>query len=142
MQGFVVAFFFFVMMTLSLSVTAEIYTWVDENGKTHFSDQPPADRNINTEVKKEIELHNIDAGYPAGIVVDPDRKRHNKEIAVQKAAVAKRTNKACSKAKTDLRMLSGRVAFRDERGNEVRVSEKDRVKMEKSLREAIRKRCE
>jgi len=134
-------FFFLVMITLSMSATAEIYTWVDENGKKHFSDQPPADQNISTEVTKEIKLLNIDAGYPAGIVVDPTRKGRKKEKALQKAAAAERMNETCARAKTDLEMLSGRVVFHDEGGNELRVSEADRVKMEKSLRAVIKERC-
>ena len=38
---------------LSFSVNAEIYKWVDDRGKLHFTDNPPADKKIE-EVKLRI----------------------------------------------------------------------------------------
>jgi len=32
--------------TLSQSTLADIYQWTDENGKVHFSDKPPRDRQV------------------------------------------------------------------------------------------------
>ena len=138
-EGKVLTFMFLLM--LSLSATAEVYTWIDENGERHFSDQPPADQNISAEVTREIELQNIDAGYPAGIVVNPTRKRRKQEKAQQKAAAAEKMNIECARARADLATLSSPVIFRDETGQQVRVSEKDRAKMENSLRMLIKEHC-
>ncbi|WP_164847004.1 DUF4124 domain-containing protein [Neptunomonas marina] len=37
--------------TLPLSAHAEIYRWVDENGKAHYSDRKPEDANVKVERK-------------------------------------------------------------------------------------------
>ena len=36
-----------VMLIWALPASAEFYRWVDENGQTHFSDQPPPTSNKN-----------------------------------------------------------------------------------------------
>jgi len=33
-------------IALPIVASAQVYKWVDENGKTHFSDQPPTKRSI------------------------------------------------------------------------------------------------
>jgi Domain of unknown function (DUF4124) len=144
MQLLLTTLFFLVSITLSLpllSAAGEVYIWTDESGHKHFSDLPPADGSVTPKIKKEIELHNIDAGYPAGIVVDPTRQRRQGAAAVQNAAAAKRVDQECSRAKFDLRKLSGRVVFHDDQGNQIKVSERERIQMEKSLRADINTNC-
>jgi glutaredoxin len=46
------------MLLVYVPVTAEIYKWVDEKGKTHFSDHPPQDTSSSGEVKV-IPTYNI-----------------------------------------------------------------------------------
>ena len=41
-------------IALPLVASAQVYKWVDENGKTHFSDQPPAKNTAN-----QVELPTI-----------------------------------------------------------------------------------
>jgi hypothetical protein len=123
--------------------SAEVYTWVDEHGKKHYSDQPPDDQTQQqTEVEtRAFELENIDEGYPAGIVADPHRKeRKAKEESVQKAARTK-LSEQCERARADLTMLSGRISFNDGAGNEVRVTEAERKQMQKNLDAVISKHC-
>lgn len=119
--------------------TAEVYTWVDEDGKQHFSDKPPSEE---TEVREEeYELENIDAGYPPGIVVDPTRQEREQAERAQRAARANELNEACRKARANLDTLSGRVIFMDEDGSEVFVSEREREAMERKYRTSIEEHC-
>lgn len=122
---------------------AEIYSWVDEEGKRHFSDTPPMEtEKEGAEVsRQEIELHNIDFGYPPGIVVDPDREERQGRHRQRTSAEAQQLNEACRKARADLDLLSGRVVFTGKDGKEIRVTESQRQAIEKSLRAAIRKEC-
>ncbi|WP_426369037.1 DUF4124 domain-containing protein [Pseudocolwellia sp. HL-MZ7] len=45
---------FIVLAVLSEPATSEIYKWVDENGKVHFSDKPPATDNVETLDEQEL----------------------------------------------------------------------------------------
>ena len=46
--------FFLWLSSLSTPVFAQLYKWVDENGKTQYSDQPPSSSNIQTEQQLKI----------------------------------------------------------------------------------------
>lgn len=126
---------------IPLQATAEIYSWIDEDGNTHFSDEPP--RGDASQVREEeVELHNIDQGYPPGIVVDPERESRQREKARQQAAATAQKRNDCQKARRELGILSGRVIFKDESGNEVQVTEKERAAMAKEFRKQIGEYCE
>jgi|GEM_PF-3611595 len=51
-----------VSMVTSSTCSAEVYRWVDKNGKTHFSDKP-LDKNAETVTIKQ--QPKLDAGNPA-----------------------------------------------------------------------------
>ena len=123
--------------------SAQVYTWVDEKGKKHYSDQPPGDQQQQvTDIQtRAFELENIDEGYPAGIVADPNRKaRQKKQDAKHKQTRAK-LEEQCQRARADLSMLSGRVSFDDGAGSEVYVTEQQRKEMQKSLDAVISEHC-
>ena len=141
MYHLVVILFLLSVVIPSSSMGAQVYTWIDENGKKHFSDQPPTDPNISAEIKEDVKLQNIDSGYPAGIVLDPGRKQREETKVAERKAIAKDVEMRCSTARKELETLSGRVTFQNDEGEEVRVSEKERDKMARSLRSAIRKNC-
>ena len=48
--------FFFLLMALAFPVQAEIYKWVDENGKTHFGDRVP-EKYQKKAGKVEVKIH-------------------------------------------------------------------------------------
>ena len=64
---------FLMIICVSASANAEIFRWVDENGRVHFGDQPPADtESSKIEVKvNTYESPNIEALQG---VVNTDRK--------------------------------------------------------------------
>jgi Domain of unknown function (DUF4124) len=57
--------FVIALLVLSLSVAADIYKWVDSNGKIHYSNTPPPDVK-GTKVKVE------DLAPPTGAVTPPE----------------------------------------------------------------------
>lgn len=76
----------------------EVYRWVDEHGKTHFSDIPPDRPGTDADVKKEsYELHNRSAPFPVGtdesIVEKSNREKQ-----------ARRMRKAEERAKCRIRI--------------------------------------
>ena len=46
--------FIIVFITFNPSVYAQIYKWLDENGNTQYSDQPPASSNVQQEQRLRI----------------------------------------------------------------------------------------
>ncbi len=140
-----------VLLVLLLSAplfASQVYVWTDENGKKHFSDTPPAE---SVEVRQEtFEVENVDTGYPH---TDPDSYKHiqeswaekKKREKAEKAEFERRREEymkgPCTQARKDLSKLQGRVAFYDDDGNEIRVSETDRQKKVAELNADINKYC-
>ncbi|MBO6556390.1 MAG: DUF4124 domain-containing protein [Pseudomonadales bacterium] len=141
----------FVSLVLLLSAplfASQVYIWTDEHGKKHFSDTPPAE---SVEVRQEtFELENVDAGYPH---TDADSYKHiqeswadkKKREKAEKAELEKRRAEymkgPCMQARKDLSKLQGRVAFYDDDGNEIRVSETDRQQKVAELNADINRYC-
>lgn len=125
---------------VSLNAVAEIYSWIDEDGNKHFGDEPPAEdaRDVREE---KYEPHNIDSGYPPGIVVNPNTEAEEREQSERDARVAARKREDCQKARKKLRTLSRPVIFKDDDGNQVYVSEKERAEMERNFRAKVEKHC-
>ncbi|MEM7469309.1 MAG: DUF4124 domain-containing protein [Pseudomonadota bacterium] len=57
------------MMIFSITVSAEVYKWVDEEGVTHFGQKPPTNQNAETV--------NVSGGAKTGAVksLDPDTQK-------------------------------------------------------------------
>lgn len=125
---------------VSLNAIADVYSWTDEDGNKHFSDEPPA-KGARDVRKEKFEPHNIDSGYPPGIVVNPNTDAEEREQSEREAKAAARKREDCQKARKQLRVLSRPVIFKDEDGNQVYVSEKERAEMERELRAKIEKHC-
>lgn len=129
-----------VLLTLPLAGNSAVYSWVDENGNKHFSDEPPPD-DARQSREEDIRIINVDEGYPPGIVHDPDRAARQQEQAKQQAATDAERREACQRARREMATLSGRVIFRDEDDNEVYVSEKERAAMARKYRASIEEHC-
>lgn len=117
---------------LSAPLQAEVYKWVDENGKTQFSDKPPANKTAEN-ISQKVEQTNIDEN--SGNVsrsVDSGEKT-NDEIQLEKKRKAeeqRRKGPACNQLRKEIHLIeSGHpVSFLDENGNDTKVAEKDRAK--------------
>ena len=141
-----------VLLVLLISAplfASQVYVWTDENGKKHFSDTPPMEQ---SEVKQETyEVQNVDEGYPHN---DPDSYRHiqeswadkKKREKLEQAEYERRKQEymrgPCQEAQQRLSLLQGPVAFFDDDGKEIRVSEAQRKQEVADLTADIRKYCE
>lgn len=145
--------YFILLLTGVLLIPAlnasQVYVWTDEHGKKHYSDTPPPE-DIETS-QETFNVQNIDDGYPH---TDPDSYKHIQESWAEKKkreqrekAELDRKRKAhmtgpCNKAKNRLSLLQGPVAFYDDDGKEIRVSEKQRKQEVAELTADIKKFCD
>lgn len=103
---------FFICLLICQSAWAEIYRYVDENGKVHFTDSPPKDMAVRPE-RLEIEQP-IKHGTPPPNKkaaqelfeqdkIDREQRRQERILAAQQRAKEKaQKRQACDKAKSDL----------------------------------------
>lgn len=67
-------------------VNADMYKWVDANGKTHYSDRPPADnvqqKDISTETYSSVEVRPIDPSVFEFVLTDDSG---NKKVVMYSA---------------------------------------------------------
>lgn len=100
----------FLILILCSPAWAEIYKYVDENGKTHFTDKPPASQKA-----EQLEIEEpVKHGTPpidekaAKALFEEDSKRREQIRKERKVAAQKRANEkaakvaACDKAKSEL----------------------------------------
>lgn len=94
---FLSIFSFIVFSSLNpLIANAQLYKWVDENGKTHFSDQPPRKQKaekLNMPVSKKSTSRNVPTDAERRIrqqqllkTMAADRKKREDERAAEKLA--------------------------------------------------------
>jgi hypothetical protein len=120
-------------MLLCGSISAEVYKWVDENGKTQFSDKAPSEKhaeNIEGQLKKtnvDGASKNIKTSAASSYEKNSDEKNLEEQNRQQ---LENRIGKQCKKMKEDIQAISrgDRGSFLDENGNEELVLERDRGK--------------
>ncbi len=134
------------LITLSFQALGTvIYTWVDENGKTHYSQQPPEKGNVTKLYSEDIEQG------PIGFVA-PKMKKETSELTQEEkdAQTIKLQDKAqadtlCKSAKHKLNLLMtyDRLTRKDpQSGEEVVLNEKDKQTEIAQQKERIRLFCE
>lgn len=128
-----------VALTLALcagGAAAQLYSWKDETGKVHYSDQPPAG-------KAQARKLN-----PAPLNVDssgPQNKAAAEKISAGKpkaeAGVDEKTM-ACEKAKADLKSLEERPRRTAKSGSGFHVLDAaDRAVEEEAIRKSMEQNC-
>lgn len=136
-----------IMLAWPLPLAAETYRWTDENGKVHFSDQPPAQVD-------ETETLDIEGPRPLGqggsVKAINERMERMREVRSQEDAAAAREAqrerraraRQCSEKRRSLAVLtSGPVLYRDKQGNTSSVS-MERVQRDiRDLKAWIEKHC-
>ena len=127
---------------------AEVYKWVDEQGNVHFGDRPPQKEkatnlsdslrplNLSTDLSNPGMIRNAEQARQ-----DELNRTRNEQERKQQIANSKQYQEYCKEAKRRLRNISGPVVFYDEQGKQVKVTEKEREKMEQELRIEIEKNC-
>lgn len=145
--------FVFIGLILLFSVTAnaQIYKWVDENGKTQYTDRPPP-----SGVVKEGQRLNIKSA-PASVNNETDRARNlaeerlefdkrqqqKKEAEISQQAKAQEDKKKCIDAQGQLRIYtdSPRLTVPDGSGGITYVDDEMRQKKIAEANKAIAAFC-
>ena len=142
------AYCLILLLACTSGASAEIYKWVDENGKTHYGDKPPtsdaenielksspkADPNLGSRQEKQRRLLQL---------LEDDREAAKKKKAKEKAAKAERQEK-CLKAKKELQQVrdaSFLYKKSDDPLNPQVYSEKERQEITRGLQDDIKKWC-
>jgi hypothetical protein len=134
-----------VLLLLASSPQAEVYRWVDENGKTHYSDKKPKSeaediteavkkQNIDTSIEEQRKLQEI--FRPEN---DADREYYRQQQL--KNQPTPEHIQHCNKQRRYLSKIDGRVQFVDEEGNVVPVTEKQRQQRVEELQRYLVEHC-
>jgi len=130
------------------AVQAQMYRWVDVEGKVHFSDKKPKDAKAE-DISDSIKPTNTDFGgrdakqqlqhYERNKAAKRTEKKQSEEHA---SAVKRQRNEQCQTARKHLKVIQGRVIFYDKNNNEIKVSETERAQRAQELEAQIKKYCE
>lgn len=124
---------------------AEIYKWVDEAGKPHFGDRPPANTNTK-EIGSTLNRLNLSTDLAdKNMLIEAEKQRRQAgQSNSQARAIAETQNTAlqwCKAARVRLNKLRGRVVFLDGNGKALKVSERERQQREAKLAKEIDEKC-
>ena len=137
-------FFIIFFIFLCSSSNAEVYKWVDENGKVQFSDKAPAEKNAEN-IEKELQKTNVDsasAKMGSGIAPKSEKTEDEKLLEQQRLQrLEDAIGKNCKKMKSDIEAMARgeRGSFIDKNGKEELVLERDMGKKLEEWKEAYRK---
>lgn len=152
----IIAGWILVWFACSVAV-ADVYKWVDKDGKIQYSDQPPLDGDAKKMKKKTIHAPSTadpassSSTKPAATVADQEleyrKRKAEKEEAEQKKQAsieeARKNKEYCNSLKGDLRShTDGTRLYRyNDKGERVFMDEKEHAKSKRDLDERIAKEC-
>lgn len=134
---------------LSISTTqAEVYRWLDENGKIQFSDRPSNNRS------EKVTLNTERNSYSGGGILERQRdlldeyradslrqERKDRQAAIQKAR-DKKLQQRCIRAKDRLKNYTGSSLYRlDQDGDRIYYSEEERSMAIDKFKQLIQENC-
>lgn len=137
-------------LLLSIAAHAEIYKWVDADGKTHFGDHKPSTKSVETlnlptsTESSTAPANNDDYKERQRKLLEAMRsEREAKEAAEQKQAKEQaQQQKNCVAMKDYLRNISnGRIYDLNSKGERVYASDAEREKEIKNVQNAISTSC-
>ncbi len=108
----------FLLMVISMNSQAKLYKWVDKQGQTHFSDQPP----LNSEVKIET----LSAPEVGNQILAPEKIEFYQ--APKKTARKRKTKRRnCNKyaVRIDKVQQQLRRGYKEPRGNKLRARRRE-----------------
>lgn len=127
---------------------AAIYRWVDENGKVHFSDKQPENNATAQDISGELRPLNNDSSTTETEKLKavfqgetPEEKAFNSRQQLEHEKQRLLKQQACQKARNQLSIMRGRVAFEDAEGHEIIISEEERQQQAKRLERQVELRC-
>lgn len=123
--------FFICCLLLCGSVSADVYKWVDENGKLRFSDTAPPEKNAEN-IENKLKKTNVDSAsgkMVSGVSAGSEKTEDEKNLEQQKRQkLEDAIGKQCQKMKSDIEAIArgDRGSFMDENGKEEMVLERNR----------------
>jgi hypothetical protein len=135
---------FAICLLLCGSVMADVYKWVDENGKTRFSDKAPAEKPAEN-IENELKNTNVDEASKnlGSFSAASTEKTEDEKILEQKKLqkLEEAIGPRCKKMKEGIRSIArgDRVAFLDKNGKEEVVPERDIGKKLEEWKDEYRK---
>ena len=133
-----------VILYSPLGFATDIYTWVDDNGVTHYSQQPPAGKQAKTLNSQAIEPGKIGTVAPVQREEKPELSNAEQDAAAIKARDQAQAQKLCDSAKFNLDVLQTHTRLQrkdDKTGEPVRMTEEERQTAIKEQQERIRLFC-
>lgn len=139
-----------VVLLIALPASAEVYKWVDDQGRVHYGDQP-----MDETSTLQIEIDEIPTNAPASDSLSREEKRRRllesmqeerfekKERRAKKKAERERDHRKCILYKDKMRRFenAGRLYSLDRDGNRVYMSSEEREKSTRDLQARIKKYC-
>ncbi len=126
----------------------EIYRWIDDQGKTHFSDKKPEADHAAEDISKQLRPLNSDASASETEKLQQvfqgetaEEKAYHQQQQSRQRQQDNTRQQACLQAKNQLSILRGRVAFHDPDGKEIVVTEDERARRADQLEQEIRQHC-
>ena len=144
---------FFTLFFVSTKVISQVYKWVDENGKIHYSDKPFDEKSKKVEMKSgPTQQQIIEARKTASRIIKHKNKvseiiedeasdtRKSKAMLEQQESKRKRE---CAQAKYEVRMLGRglRSYTQDKDGNKHFLSDKEKEDRIAKWQEFINQNC-
>lgn len=130
------------MIAISNDSVARIYKWVDDNGKTHYTQSPPPgdieaeEINISTKVDVESAQKELESQKEKADKLQAERQKQAEQDKKEKEKIAKQEAR-CKQAKLSLASYERpRVNYVDENGNRSVMEEEKRLEgLEKAKKE-------
>ncbi len=135
------------LAALSLPAQAEVYRWVDANGKVHFSDRKPLSATAE-DVSGRLKKTNIDTSQQEHeklgkiFAKETEAERRAREREQAKALNQKRQlEHYCKKLKRRIDILNGPTYWVDNKGNEREMSLEEQKNAVAEAQQKYNKRC-
>lgn len=137
-------------LLVSVSVQAQIYKWVDENGQTHYSQQPPTSGEAQLmDVPRPPPINAEEAQQEVDELIEQQQEAEKAELEAQQAAEEEAKQQAikdknCQIARQNLTNYQNNPGRRvvDEEGNVTRLAEEDRQQKMVEFQEQIDLYCQ
>jgi hypothetical protein len=134
------------LASLGLTAHAEIYKWTDANGKTQYSDSPPASAKAKADVLK---TEPAPAAVPKGQSwEEKDRDfqaRKARQGATQPSEEQSRqySKRMCDQARSKLAAMNGAAVYRaGKNGERVYIEDNERAVIEKEAKATMAQHCQ
>lgn len=134
-------------LTLAPSASAELYKWVDENGKVHFTDKPISPNAETVEVQQQKMIGQGDTVRGINDRLKRLRQSEGEAQAIEdkahseQKAQADKVSSRCSREKRRLGRLDGRVYRVNDKGERVYMTDAEILQTRAEVQQWLDENC-